>query len=64
MLITVIDGRVIPIEKSYFPVLLWRAMSGDLVGLDRDKRSGEEAIRKEINARASSINSLQILCVF
>ncbi|WP_268485837.1 hypothetical protein [Bacillus atrophaeus] len=33
MFITVIDGRVIPIEKSYFPVLLWGAMSGDLAGL-------------------------------
>ncbi|WP_268516016.1 hypothetical protein [Bacillus atrophaeus] len=33
MLIKVIDGRVISIEKSYFPVLLWGAMSGDLAGL-------------------------------
>ncbi|WP_268517845.1 hypothetical protein [Bacillus atrophaeus] len=39
-------------------------MTGDLAGLIGANGAGREAIRTEINARASSISSLQIPCVF
>ncbi|WP_190324686.1 hypothetical protein [Bacillus atrophaeus] len=58
MFITVMDGGVIPIAKRYFSSISLRAMSGDLAGLIRANGAGKEAIRTEINARASSISSL------